>query len=80
SGSEVNLIERLLDQYELNVASSKSVLTSSSSDDAITSSLLHTRFTTPNSGHVIQMLRCLREHAPTFNNYSVYLKNNDQEQ
>ncbi|CAF3409258.1 unnamed protein product [Rotaria socialis] len=80
SGSEVNLIERLLDQYELNVASSKSVLTSSSSDDAITSSLLHTRFTSPNSGHVIQMLRCLREHAPTFNNYSVYLKNNDQEQ
>jgi hypothetical protein len=80
TSSEVSLIERLLDQYELNVATSKSALTSSSSDDAITSSLLHTRFASPNSGHVAQILRCLCEHASTFNNYSSFFKNNDQEQ
>ncbi|CAF3847404.1 unnamed protein product [Rotaria sordida] len=80
NSSQVNLIERLLDQYELNIASSKSILTSSSSDDAITSSLLHTRFTSPNSGHVAQILRCLREYATIFDNYSKFLKNNDQQQ
>lgn len=64
----------------MNIASTKSVLTSSSSEDAITSSLLHTRFTSPNSGHVTQLLRCLREHAPVFNTYSPYLKTDDQEQ
>ncbi len=80
TSSEVNLIERLLDQYELNIASSKSVLTSSSSDDAITSSLLHTRFASPNSGHVAQILRCLREHTSTFNNYSSFFKNDDRQQ
>ena len=76
--SEVNLIERLLDQYELNVASSKSITTSSSSDDAITSALLHTRFVSPNSGHIAQILRCLREHAPTFDNYASFFKADDQ--
>jgi hypothetical protein len=80
TSSEVNLIERLLDQYELNIASSKSILTSSSSDDAITSSLLHTRFASPNSGHVAQILRCLREHASIFTNYSSFFKNDDQQQ
>ncbi|CAF0883858.1 unnamed protein product [Adineta steineri] len=80
TSSEVNLIERLLDQYELNVASSKSILTSSSSDDAISSSLLHTRFASPNSGHNAQILRCLREYAPVFNNYSSFFKVNDQQQ
>jgi hypothetical protein len=80
TSSEVNLIERLLDQYELNIASSKSILTSSSSDDAITSSLLHTRFSSPNSGHVAQILRCLREHTSTFNNYSSFFKNDAQQQ
>jgi hypothetical protein len=80
TSSEVNLIERLLDQYELNITSSKSGLTSSSSDDAITSSLLHTRFASPNSGHVAQILRCLREHATTFNNYSSFFKNDNQQQ
>ncbi|CAF4604340.1 unnamed protein product [Rotaria sp. Silwood1] len=80
NSSQVNLIERLLDQYDLNVASSKSILTSSSSDDAITSSLLHTRFTSPSSGHVAQILRCLREYATIFNNYSIFLKNDDQQQ
>jgi len=80
SSSEINLIERLLDEYELNITSSKSILTSSSSDDAITSSLLHTRFASPNSGHIVQILRCLREHASTFNNYSSFFKNDDQQQ
>ncbi|CAF1080537.1 unnamed protein product [Adineta ricciae] len=80
SPSEVNLIERLLDQYELNVASSKSILTSTSSDDAISSSLLHTRFVSPNSGHIAQILRCLREYASTFNNYSSFFKTDDQQQ
>ena len=78
--SEVNLIERLLDQYELNIASSKSILTSTSSDDAISSSLLHTRFVSPNSGHIAQILRCLREYASTFNNYSSFFKTDDQQQ
>jgi len=78
--SEVNLIERLLDEYELNIATSKSILTSSSSDDAITSSLLHTRFASPNSGHVAQILRYLREHASIFNNYSSFFKSDDQQQ
>ncbi|CAF2962206.1 unnamed protein product [Rotaria sp. Silwood2] len=80
NSSQVNLIERLLDQYELNIASSKSILTSSSSDDAITSSLLHTRFTSPNSGHIAQILRCLREYATIFDNYSTFLKNDNQQQ
>jgi hypothetical protein len=80
TSSEVNLIERLLDQYELNIASSKTTLTSSSSDDAISSSLLHTRFASPNSGHVAQILRYLREHASTFNNYSSFFKIDDQQQ
>ncbi|UJR30294.1 hypothetical protein I4U23_017832 [Adineta vaga] len=80
TSSEVNLIERLLDQYELNVASSKSILTSTSSEDAISSSLLHTRFASPNSGHVAQILRCLREHASIFNNYSSFFKTDDQQQ
>jgi hypothetical protein len=80
TSSEVNLIERLLDEYELNIATSKSILTSSSSDDAITSSLLHTRFASPNSGHVAQILRYLREYASTFNNYSAFFKNDDQQQ
>jgi hypothetical protein len=80
TSSEVNLIERLLDQYELNIASSKTTLTSSLSDDAISSSLLHTRFASPNSGHVTQILRYLREHALTFNNYSSFFKIDDQQQ
>ncbi len=80
NSSEVNLIERLLDQYELNLASSKTTLTSSSSDDAISTSILQTRFTSPNSGHVTQILRYLREHASTFNNYSSFFKIDDQQQ
>ncbi len=80
TSSEVNLIERLLDQYELNITTSKSAITSSASDDAITSSLLHTRFASPNSGHIAQILRCLNEHASIFNNYSSFFKLADQEQ
>lgn len=76
--SGVNLVERLLDEYELNTASNKSILTSSSSDDVITS--LHTRFTSPNAGHIAQILRCLRDYASTFNNYSSFFKIDDQEQ
>lgn len=78
SPSEVNLIERLLDQYELNLASNKSITTSSSSDDALTSALLHARFSSPNSGHVVQMLRSLREHASTFGQYLTFMKNDEQ--
>jgi hypothetical protein len=74
---EVNLFERLLDQYELNIASTKTITTSSSSEDAV---LLHTRFASPNSGHIAQILRCLRDHASIFNNYSIFFKSNDQEQ
>jgi hypothetical protein len=78
---EVNLFERLLDQYELNIASTKSITVNSSSDNAITSStLLHTRFTSPNSGHIAQILRCLRDHASVFDNYSNFFKSNDQQQ
>ena len=73
-------MERLLDQYELNIASSKPILTGSLSDDAITSSLLHTRFTSPNSGHAAQILSYLREHASTFDNYSLFFKNDGQQQ
>jgi hypothetical protein len=76
----VNLIERLLDQYELNIISRKATLTSSSSDDAISSSLIHTRFASPNSGHIVQILRCLREHAAIFNNYSILIQTNEEEQ
>jgi len=79
--SEVNLFERLLDQYELNIASTKTLTTSSSADNnAITSTLLHTRFASPNSGHIAQILRCLRDHASVFNNYSTFFKSNDQQQ
>jgi hypothetical protein len=77
--SEVNLFERLLDQYEINVSLNKSIRTSSSSDDGTTSGLLHTRFTSPNSGHIAQILRCLRDHSSTFDNYSAFLKSSDQE-
>jgi hypothetical protein len=77
---EVNLFERLLDQYELNIASTKSITTSASSEDALTSALLHTRFASPNSGHIAQILRCLRDHASVFNNYSTFFKSNDQQQ
>jgi len=80
NSSEINLFERLIDQYELNVASAKSITTSSSSDDAMSSGLLHTRFTSPNSGHIAQILRCLRDHASIFNNYSTFFKSNDEEQ
>jgi hypothetical protein len=80
NSSDVNLFERLFDQYEINVASSKSITTSVSSEDAITSALINTRFTSPNSGHIAQILRCLRDHASTFNNYSSFFKSNDQEQ
>jgi len=78
--SEVNLFERLLDQYELNIASTKSITTSSSSEDAMTTAVLHTRFASPNSGHIAQILRCLRDHASVFNNYSTFFKSNDQQQ
>ena len=78
--SEVNLVERLLDHYELNLSSEKSALTSSLSDDAISSSLLQTRFVPPNSGHVAQILRLLRTHASTFNNYSSFFQSVDQPQ
>lgn len=80
SPSEVNLIERLLDHYELNLPPEKTALTSSSSDDAISSSLLQTRFVPPNSGHVAQILRLLRTHASIFNNYSTFLQSVDQPQ
>jgi hypothetical protein len=80
NSSEVNLFERLLDQYELNIASTKTLTTSSSDDNAITSTLLHTRFASPNSGHIAQILRCLRDHASIFNNYSIFFKSNDQQQ
>jgi Mg2+ and Co2+ transporter CorA len=75
--SEVNLFERLLDQYESNIASAKTITTSSSSDDAAT---LHSRFTPPNSGHIAQILRCLRDHASTFDNYSSFFKSNAEQQ
>jgi hypothetical protein len=76
--SEINLVERLLDQYELNIATSRSITTSSSSDDAITSALLHTRFASPNSGHIAQILRCLREHASAFQNYAAFFQVDEQ--
>jgi hypothetical protein len=78
--SEINLFEYLLDQHELNIVSTKSITTSVSSDDAITSALLHTRFASPNSGHIAQILRCLRDHASIFNNYSTFFKSDDQQQ
>ncbi|CAF3556233.1 unnamed protein product [Rotaria sordida] len=78
--SGVNLFERLLDQYELNIASTKSITTSSSSEDAVTSALLHTSFVSPNSGHIAQILRCLRDHASTFSNYALFFKSSDQQQ
>jgi len=78
--TEVNLFERLLDQYELNIASTKTIRTNSSDDDVMTSVLLHTRFASPNSGHIAQILRCLRDHASIFNNYSIFFKSNDQQQ
>lgn len=78
TSSEINLIERLLDQYELNIATSRSITTSSSSDDALTSALLHTRFASPNSGHIAQILRCLREHASTFQNYAAFFQLDEQ--
>ncbi|CAF3888458.1 unnamed protein product [Rotaria sp. Silwood2] len=80
NSSEVNLFERLLDQYELNIASTKSITTSSSSEDAVTSALLHTSFVSPNSGHIAQILRCLRDHASTFDNYGSFFKSNDEQQ
>lgn len=80
TSTEVNLIERLLDQYELNLTSNKTTSTSSSSDEAISSSLFQTRFTPPNSGHIIQILRCLREHASLFDNYISFIKNIEREQ
>ena len=46
----------------------------------MSSGLLHTRFTSPNSGHIAQILRCLRDHASIFNNYSTFFKSNDEEQ
>jgi hypothetical protein len=80
NSSETNLFERLLDQYELNIASTKSLTTSASSEDGIPSTLLHTRFTSPNSGHIAQILRYLRDHASIFDNYSSFFKSNDQQQ
>ncbi|CAF4103983.1 unnamed protein product, partial [Rotaria sp. Silwood1] len=80
NSSEVNLFERLLDQYELNIASTKSITTSASSEDAVTSALLHTSFVSPNSGHIAQILRCLRDHASTFNNYGSFFKSNNEQQ
>ena len=74
ASSEINLMERLLDQYELNMITSRSITTSSSSDDAMTSTLLHTRFASPNSGHIAQILRCLREHTSTFENYASFFQ------
>lgn len=55
-------------------------MTSSSSDDAISASLLQTRFASPNSGHVAQILRLLRTHASIFNNYSSFFQSTDQPQ
>jgi hypothetical protein len=78
TSSQANLIERLLDQYELNIASNRSITTSSSSDDAFTSTLLQTRFVSPNSGHITQILRCLRDYASVFDNYSIFFKDAEQ--
>lgn len=75
--NEGNLFERLLDQYELNVASTKA---NSISDETTTSTRPHTRFASPNSGHIAQILRCLRDHAAIFDNYSAFFKANGQEQ
>ena len=77
SCSKVNLFERLLDQYELNNTSTKSITTSLSSDDT---TLLHTRFVSPNSAHIAQILRCLRDYAATFDNYLLFFKSTDQQQ
>ena len=77
NSTQVNLIERLLDQYELNLVSNK---TSSASDDALSSSLIQTRFSSPNSGHIVQILRCLREHAILFNNYTIFIQTNEQDE
>ena len=78
NSNEVNLFERLLDQYELNVASNK---TRSTSDETTmtTSAVIHTRFASPNSGHIAQILRCLRDHAPIFDNYSAFFKSNSEQ-
>lgn len=76
NSNEVNLFERLLDQYEVNIASNKA---RSSSDEPNTSSVVHTRFAPPNSGHIAQILRCLRDHAPIFDNYSAFFKSSNQQ-
>ena len=64
----------------MNLPPEKTALISSSSDDAISASLLQTRFASPNSGHVAQTLRLLRTHASIFNSYSSFFQSNDQPQ
>ncbi|CAF3626772.1 unnamed protein product [Adineta steineri] len=78
--TEINLFERLLDKYEVNVTSSKPITSSKDNDDDDTSTVIRTRFVSPNSGHIAQILRYLRDHASTHDNYSSSFKSNKQEQ
>jgi hypothetical protein len=70
--SQVNLFERLFDQYEFHRTTTKSIGSRLSlSDDKLSRSAIErTQFTPPNSGHVAHILRCLRDHASIFDNYS----------
>ncbi|UJR16212.1 hypothetical protein I4U23_003122 [Adineta vaga] len=62
--TEVNLFEYLFDQYE------KTKLDNSSTEKI--------RFKSPNSGHIAQILRYLRDHALTFDNYSSFFQHTDE--
>ncbi|CAF4402759.1 unnamed protein product, partial [Adineta steineri] len=79
--TEINLFERLLDKYEINVTSSKPITSSKDNDDDDDKpTVIRTRFVSPNSGHIAQILRYLRDHASTHDNYSSSFKSNKQEQ
>lgn len=59
--SSVNLFERLIQQYERLVAERKSSKENGS------------RFETPNSGHIAQILRILRDNSTTFDDFNSVL-------
>lgn len=60
--AEVNLFERLFDQYE---------------STKLAGAAERARFTSPNSGHVAQLLRFLRDQALAFDNYTAVFQHAD---
>ncbi|CAF1109873.1 unnamed protein product [Adineta ricciae] len=60
---ELNLFERLFDHYETTKSKTNNE---------------NNRFTSPNIGHVAQILRYLRDHASIFDNYSTVFQHTDE--